>query len=191
MRNASHEPTPCPHTLRRGHRGRHRTRRNLALTGGGHDPDGDHASPRRTSPGSQHSSRRWSPRSRSRTANVGGRRQARRRCGRNRSPSPGDVQLTAPVRRYAVAATTLEPADPLVPTEWWRAAIDADGVVAPGPGRTGHRRRLRCRSRPSGVRRSPRSACAQPAGACPLRRRARHDGHVGDRCAEQRCRHGR
>ena len=46
----------------------------------------------------------------------------------------GELALEAPVRHYAVSETTTPPVDPLVPTEWWRAAIDAEGLEPPGPG---------------------------------------------------------
>jgi hypothetical protein len=47
----------------------------------------------------------------------------------------GVVRLSQPERLLVKTSAATEATDPLVPTEWWRAAIGADLVDAPGPGK--------------------------------------------------------
>jgi subtilase family protein len=48
----------------------------------------------------------------------------------------GVVRLSRPERSLPTTATALAQAtDPLVPTQWWRAAIGADQLDSPGPGK--------------------------------------------------------
>ncbi len=47
----------------------------------------------------------------------------------------GVLRLSQPERLLFRRAAGAEASDPLVPTEWWRAAIGADRVAAPGPGK--------------------------------------------------------
>ena len=58
-------------------------------------------------------------------------------------------------------------ADPLVPTEWWRAAVGVDALTPPGPGRAGHDRRLGRRRHAPGVPRPREPRDAQRPGAGP------------------------
>jgi subtilisin family serine protease len=48
----------------------------------------------------------------------------------------GFVDMSRPERLFQVASAQLmQPTDPLVPQEWWRAAIGADRADPPGPGK--------------------------------------------------------
>jgi hypothetical protein len=47
----------------------------------------------------------------------------------------GVVRRAQPERLLAQTSAATEATDPLVPTEWWRPAIGADRVDAPGPGK--------------------------------------------------------
>jgi hypothetical protein len=47
----------------------------------------------------------------------------------------GAVVVAQPERLLVKTSAAEEPTDPLVPSEWWRAAIGADRVEAPGPGK--------------------------------------------------------
>ncbi len=44
------------------------------------------------------------------------------------------VAFSEPERRYAASVSALTLSDPLVPHEWWRAAIGVDQLTPPGPG---------------------------------------------------------
>jgi Subtilase family len=47
----------------------------------------------------------------------------------------GGIDVSEPERVYVDTRAASTPTDPLVPTEWWRAAVGADQVDAPGPGK--------------------------------------------------------
>ena len=47
----------------------------------------------------------------------------------------GGAVLTAEADRQLAPARSLDFADPLVPSEWWRAAVGADRATPPGPGK--------------------------------------------------------
>ena len=47
----------------------------------------------------------------------------------------GVVAISRPEQVFATAALAQQPTDPLVPLEWWRAAIGADRLDPPGAGK--------------------------------------------------------
>ena len=56
-------------------------------------------------------------------------------AGTARLRRAGVVDVAEPERLLLNESVAAQPTDPLVPTEWWRAAIGADRVDSPGPGK--------------------------------------------------------
>ena len=98
----------------------------------------------------------------------------------------GALRFSAPEPCRQARSRSHDFADPLVPTEWWRAAVGVDTLTPPPPGPRRHDRRLRHRRHPSGVPRPAEHGDAEHAGARRDRRRARHGRRLARRRARER-----
>ena len=110
------------------------------------------------------------------------------------APRPGSARAapcaaSSPIAARARSVGSTSPTRSS-PTEWWRAAIGVDTLTPPRPA-SRSRSSTRASTHPSRVPRPAGHGDAQPAGARPDRRRARHGGRLARRRAGQRRRHRR